>query len=42
VGVVLQRVDEAAGDAMWSYVGKKTMQRWLWQALDHQTGTVLA
>jgi insertion element IS1 protein InsB len=27
---------------MWSFVGKKTNQRWLWQAIDHETGTVLA
>lgn len=27
---------------MWSFVGKKKRPRWLWQALDHRTGTVLA
>lgn len=27
---------------MWSFVGHKGKQRWLWQALDHRTGTVLA
>jgi insertion element IS1 protein InsB len=27
---------------MWSYVGKKANQRWLWQAVDHETGIVLA
>ena len=27
---------------MWSVVGCKGEQRWLWQALDHRTGTVLA
>ena len=27
---------------MWSFVGCKGEQRWLWQALDHRTGTVLA
>jgi insertion element IS1 protein InsB len=25
-----------------SYVGKKLYQRWLWHAIDHQTGTILA
>jgi insertion element IS1 protein InsB len=25
-----------------SFVGKKGNQRWLWQAIDHQTGAVLA
>ena len=29
-------------DEMWSYVGKKANQRWLWHALDHHTGKVLA
>ena len=27
---------------MGSFVGKKGNQRWLWQAIDHQTGAVLA
>jgi len=27
---------------MWSYVGKKKEPRWLWHALDHGTGKVLA
>lgn len=27
---------------MWSFVGKKQTQRWLWHALDHCTGKVLA
>ena len=27
---------------MWSYVGAKTTARWLWHALDHRTGSVLA
>jgi insertion element IS1 protein InsB len=29
-------------DAMWSSVGKKAEPRWLWHAIDHQTGIVLA
>jgi len=29
-------------DEMWSYVGKKTQPRWLWHAIDHYTGKVLA
>ena len=29
-------------DEMWSYVGKKAEPRWLWHAIDHQSGTVLA
>jgi insertion element IS1 protein InsB len=27
---------------MWSFVGKKHEQRWLWHAIDHATGKVLA
>jgi insertion element IS1 protein InsB len=42
VDVVIQRVGEAEVDEMWSYVGKKTAPRWLWHAIDHQTGKVLA
>jgi insertion element IS1 protein InsB len=29
-------------DEMWSYVGKKANPRWLWHAIDHQSGKVLA
>jgi insertion element IS1 protein InsB len=29
-------------DEMWSYVGKKAEPRWLWHAVDHHSGTVLA
>ncbi len=42
ITVVIQRVDEAEIDEMWSYVGNKDAQRWLWQAIDHATGAVLA
>ncbi len=27
---------------MWSYVAKKDNPRWLWQAIDHDSGKVLA
>ena len=27
---------------MWSFVGAKAATRWLWHALDHRTGSVLA
>jgi insertion element IS1 protein InsB len=33
---------EAELDEMWSFVGSKQQQRWLWHAVDHQTGEVLA
>ena len=29
-------------DEMWSYVAKKANPRWLWHAIDHHTGNVLA
>lgn len=29
-------------DEMWSFVQSKQHQRWLWHAIDHQTGKVLA
>lgn len=40
--VEIQRVDDAELDERWSYVGKKENQRWLWHAIDHHTGKVLA
>lgn len=33
---------EAEADEMWSYVQRKEQQRWLWHAIDHQTGEILA
>lgn len=33
---------EAEADEMWSYVGSKQQQGWLWHAIDHATGAVLA
>jgi insertion element IS1 protein InsB len=35
-------VKAAEVDEMWSFVGKKQTPRWLWHALDHRTGEVLA
>jgi insertion element IS1 protein InsB len=29
-------------DEMWSFVGDKDTERWLWHAIDHHTGRVLA
>ena len=42
VNVVIQQVHEAEMDEMWSYVGDKGHQRWLWHAIDHHSGTILA
>lgn len=25
-------------DEMWSFIGKKKQQRWLWHAIDHESG----
>ncbi len=36
------KIEEVESDEMWSFVGKKNNQRWLWHAIDHQTGVVLA
>ena len=40
--VDIQRAGEAEMDEMWSFVGKKREPRWLWHAIDHGTGVVLA
>jgi insertion element IS1 protein InsB len=40
--VVVRKVQEAELDEMWSFVGSKKQPRWLWGALDHQTGRILA
>ena len=40
--IEIVKIEEAEADEMWSFVGKKKNQRWLWHAIDHNTGTVLA
>ena len=35
-------MEEAEIDEMWSYVGNKKAPRWLWHAIDHKSGSVLA
>ena len=42
VDVILSKVKEAEVDEMWSFVGSKSQQRWLWHAIDHRTGQILA
>ena len=42
VVVEIQKVEEAELDEMWSYVGNKDYPRWLWQAIDHASGEILA
>ncbi len=36
------KAEAAEADEMWSFVGNKCNQRWLWHAIDHETGEVLA
>ena len=42
--VAIQKVEdpEAELDAMWSDVQRKEHPRWLWHAIDHHTGKILA
>jgi insertion element IS1 protein InsB len=42
VDIIVRKVPEAEVDEMWSFVGKKSQQHWLWPAIDHHTGQVLA
>jgi len=39
---VIRKVEAAELDARWSFVGSKKQPRWLWGALDHQTGRGVA
>jgi len=40
--VGIQQVTDAELDEMWSYVGSKDHPRWLWHAIDHASGEILA
>ncbi len=42
ITVMIQRVEEAEVDEMWSFGSNKKGARWLWHAIDHQSGEVLA
>lgn len=42
IAVELISVNEAEMDEMWSFVGDKSHQYWLWWAIDHSTGEPLA
>jgi len=42
ITVEVRRVEAAEVDEMWSFVQRKAQQRWLWHAIDHLTGVVLA
>ena len=40
--VEIRRVEAAEVDERWSFVQSKAQPRWLWHAIDHLTGVVLA
>jgi len=40
--VLYDQVEEAELDEIWSFVQKKSNQRWLWLAINHDTGDILA
>ncbi len=42
IQAMLYCVNSAEIDEMWSYVEKKSVQRWLWYAIDHDTSDLLA
>lgn len=42
IEVDIVQVEVAEIDEMWSFVEKKENQRWLWHAIDHVSGQVLA
>jgi insertion element IS1 protein InsB len=42
VAVSINQVEAAEVDEMWSCVGKQQEPRWLWPAIAHRTGKVLA
>jgi hypothetical protein len=42
VEVMIHKVEAAEVDEMWGFMGSKSQQRWLWHAMDHHTGQILA
>ncbi len=41
--VTLKRFcEEAEMDEQWSFVGRKSNERWIWYAVEHSTNTILA
>ena len=42
ITVEVRRVEAAEVDEMWSFVKSKAHQRWLWHAIDHLSGVLLA
>jgi insertion element IS1 protein InsB len=42
MNIILRQVEQAEMDEMWSFVGSKSQPWWLWHAIDHHTGQILA
>ena len=42
VDIDFWQVEQVEMDEMWSFVGSKRQQRWLWHRIDHYTGQSLA
>ena len=42
VDIIIRQVEDAEMDEMWSFVGSKSQQRWLWHAIEHHTGQLFA
>src|SRR5438128_6562252 len=42
IAVTIERAGEAEMDELWSFVGHQGNPRWLWHAIDHHTGVVVA
>ncbi|XEY23805.1 IS1 family transposase [Candidatus Uabimicrobium helgolandensis] len=40
--VKIEKVGEAEVDEQWSFIEKKKNQRWIWHAIDRNTGKILA
>ena len=40
--MAIRKVEAAKLDELWSFVGSKKRPRWLWGALYHQTGRMVA
>ena len=40
--IKIEKIENVEADEMWSFVQKKSNQRWLWHAIDHDSGKILA
>jgi len=42
IALDMQRASEPEMDETWNFVGKEGNPHWLWHAIDHHTGAILA